>query len=300
MLSHSGVSDSLWPHGRQPTRLLCPWDSPGKDTGVGIRSFLQEIFPNHGSNPGLLHWRWILYWLSHEGSTEINFNVIAGLWVLIVKKGKWKSLSCVHVFTTSRSVLWWVTQKVHSELGSFQLITGGKRGLAVWRTPSCGPVIIPCPTLSTYFSTSANETFNRMCIHTLYHYVKYQLHFILNMLSKQFLALYDNLSACQCRRQKRCGLNPWVGKIPWRRKWLLTPVWLAGKFHARRRLAGRSPRDLKDWAQANKILFFSFLNPLGCTVSGVCRADGLMARLSSVYAHGLGHSLFTEMTGNRF
>ena len=163
-------------------------------------------------------------WAPRE-TQKINFRVIAGLWVLIVKKGKWKSLSRLHLFTTSRSVLWWVTQKFHSEFGSFQLITGGKRGLAVWRTSSCGPVIIHCPRLSTYFSTFANETFNLMCIHTLYHYVKYQLYFILNTVSKRFLALYDNLSACQCRREKRCGLNPWVGNIPGRRKWLLTPVW---------------------------------------------------------------------------
>ena len=35
--SHSVVSDSSWPHGLQPTRLLCPWDSPGKSTGVGCQ-----------------------------------------------------------------------------------------------------------------------------------------------------------------------------------------------------------------------------------------------------------------------
>ena len=35
---------------------------------------------------------------------------------------------------------------------------------------------------------------------------------------------------CQCRRYKRRGLEPWVGKIPWRRKWEPTPV-LQGKFH---------------------------------------------------------------------
>ena len=33
--SRTVVSDSLWPHGLQPTRLLCPWDFPGKSTGVG-------------------------------------------------------------------------------------------------------------------------------------------------------------------------------------------------------------------------------------------------------------------------
>ena len=40
----SVVSDSLWPHGLQPTRLLCPWDSPGKNTGVRSHSLLQGIF----------------------------------------------------------------------------------------------------------------------------------------------------------------------------------------------------------------------------------------------------------------
>ena len=48
------------PHGLQPTRLLCPWDFPGKDTGVGCHFLLQGTFPAQGSNPGLLHCRQIL------------------------------------------------------------------------------------------------------------------------------------------------------------------------------------------------------------------------------------------------
>ena len=35
------VSDSVWPHRQQPTRLLCPWDSPGKNTGMGCHFLLQ-------------------------------------------------------------------------------------------------------------------------------------------------------------------------------------------------------------------------------------------------------------------
>ena len=46
----SVVSNSLRPHGLHPARLLCPWDSPGKDTGVGCQAFLQGIFPTQGSN----------------------------------------------------------------------------------------------------------------------------------------------------------------------------------------------------------------------------------------------------------
>ena len=59
------MSDSLRPHGLQSTRLLCPWDSPGKNTGVGYHALLQGIFPIQGSNLGLLHYRWTPYCLSH-------------------------------------------------------------------------------------------------------------------------------------------------------------------------------------------------------------------------------------------
>ena len=52
-------------------------------------------------------------------------------------------------------------------------------------------------------------------------------------------------STCQCRRHKRCGFNPWVGKIPWSRKWQPTPVFLPGEFHGQGRLAGYSPRGRK-------------------------------------------------------
>ena len=54
-VSHSVVSDSLQPQGLRPTRLLCPRDSPGKNTGVGCRALLQGIFPTQGSNLSLLH-----------------------------------------------------------------------------------------------------------------------------------------------------------------------------------------------------------------------------------------------------
>ena len=60
-VSHSVVSDSLQVHGLQPAKLLCPWNSPGKNTGVGSHSLLQGIFLTQGSNPGLLHCRQILY-----------------------------------------------------------------------------------------------------------------------------------------------------------------------------------------------------------------------------------------------
>ena len=60
------MSNSLWPHG-----LYSPWNSPDQNTGVSSLSLLQGIFPTQGSNPGLLHCRWILDQLSHQGSPRI-------------------------------------------------------------------------------------------------------------------------------------------------------------------------------------------------------------------------------------
>ena len=51
---------------------------------------------------------------------------------------------------------------------------------------------------------------------------------------------------CQYRSHKGCGFSPSVRKIPWRREWLSAPVFLAGKFHGQRSLAGFSPRGRKE------------------------------------------------------
>ena len=61
---------TLQPQRLQPTRLLCPWDSPGKNTGVGCHFLLQGIFLTQGLNPGLLQCRQILYRLSHQGTSD--------------------------------------------------------------------------------------------------------------------------------------------------------------------------------------------------------------------------------------
>ena len=51
----------------------------------------------------------------------------------------------------------------------------------------------------------------------------------------------------QLRRHQRSGLDPWVRKIPWRRKWQPTPVFLPGKYHGQRSLMGYSPWGCKEW-----------------------------------------------------
>ena len=59
-----------------PNRLLCPWDSPGKNIVVGCHALLQGVFPTQELNPGLLHCRWILYCLNHQGLCYFQFCTV--------------------------------------------------------------------------------------------------------------------------------------------------------------------------------------------------------------------------------
>ena len=70
--SRSVMFDSLRPHGLYPTRLLCQWNFPGKNTGVGCHFLLQGIFPTQGSNLGLLH---LLHWQASGASWETRVCV---------------------------------------------------------------------------------------------------------------------------------------------------------------------------------------------------------------------------------
>ena len=59
---------TLQPYGQQPTNFLCPWDFPGKNTGVGCHFFLQEFSSIQGWNPHLLH---LLHW--QAGSLSLSY-----------------------------------------------------------------------------------------------------------------------------------------------------------------------------------------------------------------------------------
>ena len=101
----------LWPHGLLPTRLLCPWDFPGKSTGVGCHFLLQRIFLTQGLNPGLPHCRLRLYHLSHQGSptnvsscpafATLKFTYLSDL---LASSRLWQFLS----FSLMVLIFWWV------------------------------------------------------------------------------------------------------------------------------------------------------------------------------------------------
>ena len=70
-------------------RLLCPWNFPGKNTGVGSHFILQEIFPTQKLNPVLLNYRQILYHSSPQGSlVMVKLEKIRAVSIVIVAT-KW-------------------------------------------------------------------------------------------------------------------------------------------------------------------------------------------------------------------
>ena len=60
----------------------------------------------------------------------------------------------------------------------------------------------------------------------------------------------------KCRRGKRLGFDPWVWKIPWRRKWQPTPVFMPGESHGQRSLAGYSPWGHKESDTTERLICF--------------------------------------------
>ena len=94
--------------------------------------------------------------------------------------------------------------------------------------------------------------------------------------------------ACQCGRGKRCGFSPWVRKIPWKRKWQPTPVFLPGESPAGQEATVRTEHGTTDWFQIGK---------------GVCQGCILSPCLFNLYAEyimrnaGLEHKLESRLPG---
>ena len=80
------MSDSLWPHGPWPDRLLCSWGFLNKNTEVGCHALIQGIFLTQGSKLHLLHYRQILYcWAAEEDLKHVKIviekeNIHLSLW----------------------------------------------------------------------------------------------------------------------------------------------------------------------------------------------------------------------------
>ena len=133
VLNCSVMSNSLRPHELQPARLLSVHgDSPVKNTGVGCHALLQGIVPNQGFNPGLPHYRWIPYHLSHKVSPK---NTGVGSLSLLqqvfpTQESNWGLLHC-------RQVLY----QLNSQFSSVQLLSH----IQLFATPWTAVARLPCP-----------------------------------------------------------------------------------------------------------------------------------------------------------
>ena len=118
----SVMFDSLWPYGLLPSRLLCPWDSPGKNTGVDCHSHFQGIFPIQGSNPCLIPPAladeffttsaiWEAHYIHIPTHTYIylHLNHIIFKYIVFVKSWKQYSFSLLFVFVVRCPLAWLIT-----------------------------------------------------------------------------------------------------------------------------------------------------------------------------------------------
>ena len=136
-----------------------------------------------------------------------------------------------------------------------------------WTWVSCiGRRILYC--LSHYGSPVSLQIFpffppvwNNLPLHKLHHFSSITMHH--HASGKE--------PACQSRRHKRHGFDPWVGKIPWRRKWQPAPVFLSEKSNGQRSLVGYSPwvcteLDAIEVTQHASLRAQLVPQPLGCAL----------------------------------
>ena len=95
VLNHFSHECLLQPYGLLPTRLLCPWDSPGKNTGVGCHVLLQRIFPTqrpYSHLLQLLHCRQFLYrWAKRKAHVCVSLCVYTDILYCFIFLCTWTS-----------------------------------------------------------------------------------------------------------------------------------------------------------------------------------------------------------------
>ena len=90
--SHSVTSSSLWPHGLRPTRLLCPWNYPGKNVGMGRHSLLQGIFLTQDQTRlSCIVGRFFTVWAITEARYDINLVVYLEICKMRTGQDNWST-----------------------------------------------------------------------------------------------------------------------------------------------------------------------------------------------------------------
>ena len=112
------------------------------------------------------------------------------------------------------------------------------RGTSPTLSSTTHPKIHPVPVAPAFMNGHRARAILLYALHLIYHQILLTLGFPVGAIGKE--------STSQCRRCRRYGFHPWVGKIPWRRKWQPTPVFSPGEFQGQRSLVGYNPWDHKE------------------------------------------------------
>ena len=106
-------------------------------------------------------------------------------------------------------------------------------------------------------------------------------------------SIFQGFPGVSDRKESACGrpeFDPWVGRIPWRRKWQTTPVFLAGESHGPRSLVGYSPWGCKESDTAERLYFPSLflwrLNPVLCSCWASTPPEGTSGRSEELSVPG--------------
>ena len=114
-------SGSLQPHELQLTRLLRPWNSPGKNTGMGCHTLLQGIFPTEGSNPHLMHWQAESLPVSHQGGSPLSTRWSNWVELICTASSKCSQfaqwLICINCRPVTAYHPGWISLPGHTSLG---------------------------------------------------------------------------------------------------------------------------------------------------------------------------------------
>ena len=118
----------LQPHGLYASSFLCPWNLPGKTTGVGCHFLLQGIFPSQGSNPGLLRWQADSLPLTRQKNPRYSLGIIFFLvvtpystWDLIFHTSDRTCASCSGSVESDRQESPLIIVNFHREMIFFQI-----------------------------------------------------------------------------------------------------------------------------------------------------------------------------------
>ena len=109
----------LWLYGLWPARVLCPWDFPSKNTGVGCHLLLQRNFTTQESNMHLLHLQANSLLLSHQGSPQVR-----KLYFWLILQNMWIH---IHMYTIA---IWWCEDKCMRKKDSNLVLNG----FGLWKT----------------------------------------------------------------------------------------------------------------------------------------------------------------------